>query len=247
MLDKKNKRLIILSAVGIFLILFSLFFFGYFMPVKYEHNKIAKLPSHDLTHFIDEYGNIAYNTMYYPVTYNGRECRTKEDFQEVLNHDTFAGSMGYHYFYDMEHNLFLRLGMDTDFRLGDGRAIFSIDDYVDFAMYYDTPVDPFVRGLGLGPVLSWLYELFDSNSSTAGTVASSRYWFIYQDKVHKVEVPILSASLQLALAFTIYLIPLLACVVLRRKIIVFYTIGIYVLVFIGNIVYYTSNYSWMSW
>jgi DNA topoisomerase IB len=49
------------------------------MPVKNEYSKIAKLPSHDLTLFIDENGKARRNDLYENVTYNGQDFKTKDD------------------------------------------------------------------------------------------------------------------------------------------------------------------------
>ena len=199
-MPNKKKILIAFSSVTTcFLLLFLCFFFGYFMPAKDEHDKIAKLPSHDLRLFIDEQGRFAYNDLFSNITYNGQECRTKEDFIRVLNNDTFVGSRGFCYFYDAQNNLVLKLGMDTHFWKGDGLAWFYIDEYVPFIMNYENSGEPLLRALGLGPIYCWLQELSDSKSGQVGTIAETRYRFLYQFGSGDIEISIFSASLQLLL------------------------------------------------
>ncbi|MDR1065303.1 MAG: hypothetical protein LBL25_02940, partial [Oscillospiraceae bacterium] len=168
--DEARKKAFraLLSVVIVFLLLFSLFFFAYFMPVKNEHDKIAELPSHDLRLFIEEYAEAQDSGM------------TRADILTALNNDTFVGSRGYSYFYDDEHSLFMKLGTDTRFWDSSGKATYSIGEYARFRMYYADPGDHFRRALGLGPIYCWVYELSDKKSNIVGTIASERYWFLYQ-------------------------------------------------------------------
>jgi hypothetical protein len=247
-MPNKKKIITALSSVIVcFLLLFMCFFFGYFMPVKNEYDKIAKLPSHDLTLFIDEQGRFAHNDLFSNITYNGQACKTKEDFIRILNNDTFIGSRGYCYFYDAQNSLFLKLGMDTHFWKGDGSAYFYIDEYVPFSMNYESSGEPLLRALGLGPIHCWFQELSDSKSDQVGTIAAARYNFLYQLSYRGIDVSMFSASLQLAFAFALYLIPLIVCLFWRNKKIVLRVFGIYILVGIANIWYYLSNYPWLSW
>ena len=241
-----KKKILVLLAAASFAALFLALYFAYFLPVKQEHAHIAKLPSHDLTLFVDESGQFAHNDMAKGVTYNGQVCRTKEDFLRVLGGDAFAGSLGYYYFYDAQHNLVLNLGMDTQFRNGDGSASYFIGAYPPFGMYFDSAFEPFVRGLTLGPLLSWNFELSDDNSSQVGRIAEARYWFLYQYSSGDWAVSAVSASVQLALAFTLYLMPAFACLLWRRKKVIFSAAGTYVLLGIFNVVYYLWNYPWLS-
>lgn len=248
-MNLKNKPLqMALSAMAVFLLLFIFFFFAYFMPIKKEHDQIAALPSHDLTLFVDEDGNFADNGIRAngTLSYNGQACRTKEDIFKVLNDDMFVGTRGYCYFYDEQHNLYMRLGMDTYFSSG-GSALFSIDEYIPFAMYFETATTPLFSGVGLGPIYAWNEELSADNSSQAGTIASARYCFLYGSLRNEVPVSIFSASLQLALAFTPYLLPLLVCLLWRSKKTILCGVGVYLLLFIINTAYYFANYPWLSW
>ena len=243
--NKKKAVITLLSALLAFLLLFTLFFFAYFMPVRSEHDKIAKLPSHDLTLFIDEHGRFAYNGLFTNITYNGQDCRTKEDFIRVLDNDTFVGSRGYCYFYDAQNDLFLELGMDTHFSRGDGKAWYHIDEYVPYVMHYKNSHEPLLRALGLGPIYCWFNEL--SVDASGQTIDEARYWFLYQYSPVDVEVSIFSASLQLAFAFALYLIPVIVYLLWRNKKIIFCAVGVYVLMGIANTAYYFANYPWLSW
>lgn len=240
--NKKKLFIMLQSAAIAFMLLFIFFFFAYFLPVQNEHAKIAKLPSHDLTLFVDGNGNFADNDLHGNITYNGQVCRTKEDFSEVLDHDTFAGSAGFSYFYDADHNLYLMLGMDTLFMNGDGRAFYYIEEYPAFHMYFNTQADPLIRALGLGPLYTWRHEL---QSRLAETIAESRYWFSYRYSRGHVEVSVLSASLQLAFAFALYLIPMIICLFWRNKKTILCVAGIYVLLGAINTVYYLGHYPWL--
>jgi hypothetical protein len=246
----KKKLIASLSVLVALFLLFLFFFFVYFTPAKNEHGKIAKLPSHDLTLFVDEYGTSWTwdgGGFDINITYNGQDFRTKEDIMRILNNDTFVGSRGYCYFYDAQNNLFMKLSMDTHFYRSDGGAMYSISKYVPFGMYYDRADDPFRRALGLGPLLCWSKELSDKQSGQSGKIASARYWFLYKSRIYEVGVSIFSASFQLAFAFTLYLIPLIICLCWRNKKTIFCVIGIYVITGIVNIAYYFNNYPWLSW
>ena len=249
MSDRIKKKITLVTAIVCFVILSVYFFFAYFMPVQNEHSKIAGLPSHDLTLFIDEHGDFAYNGSSPSITYHGQECRTEEDIISVLNNDTFAGSSRYYYFYDSQHNLFMKLGMGIRFFDGEEYASYSIDEYVPYSMKYENYFVPLWRTLALGPLYSWHHELSGSNSTSSGTISAGRYQFLYSryPSYEDTKVSVFSASLQLALAFTLYLIPLIVCLLWRRKKVFRRVIGIYVLLGIVNLVYYLCNYQWLSW
>lgn len=240
----KKYRAPVLCAIA-FALLFLLFYVGYFMPVKAEYANIAALPSHDLTLFMDETGRFASNDMFAGITYLGQPCKTKEDIMRVLQQDYIVGSQGYGYFYDAEHSLVLKLGMDTHFWNGEGNAWFSIDAYTPYRMTFAHAGTPLWRMLALGPVYGWLHELSPSNSNQAGTIAQARYTFLHETSVNGEAVSPLSVALQLALAITLYLLPLILALLYRTKKVTRIVLGTYLLIGIANTIYYLTHYPWL--
>jgi len=126
-LMSKRKRLAIYISV-IFFVLFAILYFGYFFPTQFMYNRIAKLPSHDLTLFRNEYDRVIYQYpydtyMYFEydfdkdevirdgysqfLIYDGEIVNDRDALIRVLNNDKLSSWDGKHYFfYDVENNQF---------------------------------------------------------------------------------------------------------------------------------------------
>ena len=243
---KRHQKLAI-SIFIIFLSLFAALFFAYFFPVQFQHARIAKLPSHDLTLFQDEEGRTIYNgDTGGVITYDGEVVSSKDDFIRIFNNDKVTSWLGgYIYFYDAEKNLFLALSTTSYMSSASvsSRPMFLIREYKsDYKLPLDSP-PPFIRAAGLGPFM------FLRNEMTGGDISSSRYSFVYSLASHQgyPKISTLNASLQIALAFAPYFIPLVCCVIYRRKKTIFISAGCYVLLFVLNIAYYMVSYPWLRW
>jgi len=114
------------------------------------------------------------------------------------------------------------------------RVSYEIKDYYHDYMLHTYSPPPFTRALGLGPLMFLFLEMMD------GHVSDARFNILANFPPDEVIISPLRVSLQIALVFTLYLIPLLFGLVYfdsKIKTICFAS-GIYLLFFVLNAIYY---------
>ena len=261
----KGHKMFIASICSIFILFFILIFFAYFYPIQSNYNKIAKLPSHDLTLFRDEYDRVRFS---YPsgsyavyeydfekdevirdgysqfLFYDGEIINDRDDLFRMLNDDKLRSwNRKHYYFYDAENNLYMVFNNERDARIS-----FTIKDYIHGYMLHMRNPPPFTSALGLGPLMFLSMEMFNVSGYTAW-VSEARYGILANNPPNELVISPLRASLQIAFVFTLYLLPLLFCIAYLdiNKATISIVAGFYFIVFIINSIYNFLNYSWLSW
>ena len=204
---------ILFCILVVYLTLFVFFYFVYFLPPKIEHWRISKLPSHDLTLFVDVKGNfigVSHSMLNRAESYDGTELYTAGDIIQLFNNDTFVARK-INYFYDDQNGLFMTLYKGSNYTGIEGSGLFSINEYMPYSLYFENAYAPFLRCIKLGPLFSIGSELSPSQIGSTSSISGSRYGFMHNANTDLEKVSILSTALQIAFAYLVYIIPLIIC------------------------------------
>ncbi|MCL2046759.1 MAG: hypothetical protein FWG88_10305 [Oscillospiraceae bacterium] len=190
-----------------------------------------------------EFIGISHSLLNTAESYDGIELYTAGDIIRFFNNDTFVARK-INYFYDNKNGLFMTLYKGSNYTGVEGSGLFSLNEYMPYSLYFENTYAPFLRCIKLGPLFSIGAELSPNQIGSTRSISGARYGFMH-NATDLEKVSILSAAIQIAFAYLVYIIPIIICIFWRKysfSLLVFFA---YLYVSYLNFVYmFTFYFPW---